>query len=93
MGHPDRKEYSVIGFPVVRARKMLLVFPTLVVCDRPTYQHSRLPEKRFTKKVCSVEHGTKLSGIYFSYMEVVRYVLYINLNRNVKFVLIRFIEF
>ena len=74
MGHPERKEYSVIGFPVVKARKMLLAFPTHVVCDRLSFQNSRLPDKRFTKKVCNVQHGMKLSGIYFTYLEIQGYV-------------------
>lgn len=61
MGHPLRREYTVIGATVNKAARLMCAYPNKVTCDRDTFLFSNLAstyfalqERRFLKGIENV---------------------------------------
>lgn len=57
LGHPLRKEYTVIGRTVNKAARLMVAYPDKITCDTYIFLYSRLPGRYF-----NTQHTVPLKG-------------------------------
>ncbi|KAK9874397.1 hypothetical protein WA026_002744 [Henosepilachna vigintioctopunctata] len=69
VGHPLRKEYTVIGGPVNKAARIMCAYEHKVTCDYETFAHSKLPSTYFQLQSAFKLKGIENAGHIFEYNE------------------------
>ncbi|XP_044764563.1 adenylate cyclase type 10-like [Coccinella septempunctata] len=69
VGHPLRKEYTVIGGPVNKAARIMCAYEHKVTCDYETYTNSKLSSTYFQLQSAYKLKGIENAGNIFEYNE------------------------
>ncbi|KAF2896008.1 hypothetical protein ILUMI_10155 [Ignelater luminosus] len=69
VGHPLRREYTVIGGSVNKAARMMCAFENKVTCDYKTYKNSKLSSYYFQMQSAVKLKGIEDAGHIFEYNE------------------------
>ncbi|KAL3270561.1 hypothetical protein HHI36_021098 [Cryptolaemus montrouzieri] len=69
VGHPLRKEYTVIGGPVNKAARIMCAYQRKVTCDYETYSNSKLSSTYFQLQSSFKLKGIESAGHIFEYNE------------------------
>lgn len=69
VGHPLRREYTVIGRTVNKAARIMIAYPKQVTCDRQTFLNSQLNPSFFVLQEFRPLKGFKSVGPLYSFEE------------------------
>lgn len=69
VGHPLRREYTVIGRVVNKAARLMVAYPNKVTCDQQTFLHSKLKAAYFTLQPDKPLKGFKNVGPIYEFEE------------------------
>lgn len=72
VGHPLRREFTVIGAVVNKAARLMCTFHDKITCDEFTFIKSKMSPNGFTLQPATVLKGIQESGKIFEYSEDIR---------------------
>lgn len=67
VGHPVRREFTVIGLKVNMAARLMVAYEHKIVCDRETFLHSRIDYKNFVLQEPKYLKGISNVGPIYMY--------------------------
>lgn len=73
VGHPLRREYTVIGASVNKAARIMCAYPGKVTCDRDTFLFSNLASSYFTLQEQKALKGIESVGPIYEFTQEKRY--------------------
>lgn len=71
VGHPLRREYTVIGRVVNKAARLMVSYPNKVTCDQPTFLASKLETSYFILQKPISLKGFRYVGPIYAFEEPV----------------------
>lgn len=69
VGHPLRREYTVIGASVNKAARIMIAYPGKVTCDRDTFLFSNLASSFFTLQEQKALKGIESVGPIYEFTQ------------------------
>lgn len=75
LGHPLRKEYTVISLTVNKAARLMMAYPGKVTCDKETFLQSKLDAKNFILQTFKYLKGIGNPGPVYEFVQLQQYIL------------------
>lgn len=74
LGHPLRKEYTVISLTVNKAARLMMAYPKKVTCDKETFLQSKLDAKYFNLQSLKDLKGIGNPGPVYQFVQLKSYI-------------------